>query len=62
MRLRWEEHLSSFVRERQQGFLRGRSILKDLLEVETVMMLRSLQDDNAAAAFLDFLSLVIEKF
>ena len=44
MRLRWEEHLREFVRERQQGFLRGRSILKDLLEVESAMMLRSLRD------------------
>ena len=54
MRLRWEEHLCEFVRERHQGFLRGRSILKDLLEVESAMMLRSLQDDSAAAVFLDF--------
>ena len=54
MRLRWEEHLCEFVRERQQGFLRSLSTLKGLLEVESAMMLRSLQDDSAAAVFLDF--------
>ena len=54
MRWRWEEHFGAYVRDRQQGFLRGRSILKDLVEVETVMMLRSLNDDNSAAVFLDF--------
>jgi len=56
MRLRWEEHINLFVKERQQGFLKGRSLIKDLLEVESAMILRSVDDPDAAAVFLDFAS------
>ena len=54
MRARWEEHLKLYVRERQQGFLKGRSMIKNLLEVETAMLLTALEDDKGAAIFLDF--------
>ena len=54
MRVRWEEHLKLYVRERQQGFLKGRSMIKNLLEVETAMLLTALEGDNGAAIFLDF--------
>ena len=54
MRIRWEEHLRQFVQEHQQGFLEGRSIIKDLVEVENAMILRSLDSADSAAVFLDF--------
>ena len=54
MRMRWEVHADKYVRERQQGFLKGRSILRNLVDVENAMMLRSLQDPDSAEVFLDF--------
>ena len=54
IRMRWEDNLDDFIRQRQQGFLRGRSISRNLVEVDNAMLIRSLQDDNAAAVFLDF--------
>ena len=54
VRKKWETHLGAFVKQRQQGFLRGRSILRNLIEVENAMLLRSAEDADSAAIFLDF--------
>jgi len=54
MRIRWETQLAQYVKERQQGFLRKRSILKNLVEVDTAMMMTALKGDRGAALFLDF--------
>jgi len=51
---RWEIHISRFVSLRQQGFLKGRSILKNLLEVDDAMAFGTLNEEAAAAVFLDF--------
>ena len=53
-RARWEEQLSGYIEERQQGFLKGRSIIRNLLEVDTSMLLTALGGDKGAAIFLDF--------
>ena len=53
-RWRWEAHLDGFVRHRQQGFIRGRSILQNLIQVDAAMAVRSLEDPRSAAIFLDF--------
>ena len=54
MRLRWESILEGYVRERQQGFLPARSILRNLLEIEGTMMHASVTREAGAAVFLDF--------
>lgn len=53
-RYRWEHHLSGFILDRQQGSLRGRSIIQNLLEVDNTMFVRSLLDTDSAAMSLDF--------
>ena len=54
MRMRWEEHLDRFIRERQQGFLKHRSMMRNLLEVDTAMIPSALESEESAAIFLDF--------
>ena len=54
VRSRWEEQLAGFIKQRQQGFLQGRSILRNLLEVENAMLMRAAGDEDSAAIFLDF--------
>ena len=54
VRLRWEALLDRYAKSRQQGFLKGRSILKNLVEVENEMLLSALHDQEGAAIFLDF--------
>ena len=49
VRIRWEEHLKHWIRPRQQGFLRGRSMLANLLELETDMMIKSFNASSGAA-------------
>ncbi len=53
-RWRWEEHFDRFVSGRQQGFIRGRSILKNVAEMDLGMVKAALGGENAAAIFLDF--------
>ena len=53
-RWRWEEHVGKFVKDRQQGFLVQRSILRNLLDMEKAMILCSCKDVDGAALFLDF--------
>ncbi len=54
MRWRWEEHLDKYIGQHQQGFVRLRSILKNIVEMDREMVLAALGDRDAAAIFLDF--------
>ena len=54
MRWRWEENLAHKVKERQHGFLRGRSIFKNLIGIENEMLLKAVEGGESAAVFLDF--------
>ena len=53
-RLRWEAHLSKWILPRQQGFLQGRSIVANLLDVDAASMLTSLRRDTGACLLMDF--------
>ena len=55
-RNRWECHLSHWILPRQQGFLRGRSILTNLLQLDTSSMISSLTQSDGACILLDFAS------
>ena len=55
-RNRWEGHLSAWILPRQQGFLRGRSILTNLLQLDTAAMITSLTQPDGACILLDFAS------
>ena len=54
MRIRWENQFKGFIRERQQGFLKNRSMIRNLLEVDTAMLCSALTHENSATIFLDF--------
>ena len=54
MRIRWEKQLKYFIRDRQQGFLKDRSMIRNLLEVDTAMLCSALTSDKSATIFLDF--------
>ena len=47
-RLAWEPTLDKWILPRQQGFLRGRSILRNLLDVDTATKHTSLMHENGA--------------
>ena len=53
-RIRWEEHLAGWVGNEQQGFLRGRSILKNLIDIDTESMSVSLKSQSGAMVLFDF--------
>ena len=55
-RYAWEATFSSWVLPRQQGFLRGRSILRNLLDVDTAAMHTSLMHEAGACVLFDFSS------
>ena len=54
VRIRWEPHLRHWVKSRQQGFIQGRSILTNLLELEMESMLTALEGNEGACVLLDF--------
>lgn len=55
-RLRWEKILNPWVCPQQQGFLRQRSILKNVLDIEYAAMTTSLSTDQGGIIFFDFAS------
>ena len=55
-RNRWESHLTEWIRPRQQGFLSGRSILNNLIQLDTASMITSLTQPDGACILLDFAS------
>ena len=54
--LRWERNLNPWVSPQQQGFLRRRSILKNILDVEFSAMKTALSSTEGAMIFFDFAS------
>ena len=50
----WEDNVSNFVKHRQQGFLRGRAILRNIVDMDNAMLVKSLEEDDCVAVFLDF--------
>ena len=48
-RFRYESHLADWILPRQQGFLPGRSLLANLLDVEHGSMITSLRSDSGHA-------------
>ena len=55
-RLRWERILNPWVSPQQQGFLRRRSILTNIVDIEAATMTTSLTTDKGAIIFFDFAS------
>ena len=55
-RNRWETHLARWILPRQQGFLPGRSILANLIDVDNSSMITSLHDEDGALMLMDFAS------
>ena len=55
-RSRYELVLSDWIQPRQQGFLPGRSLLANLLDVETASMITSLNTEAGACMLMDFAS------
>jgi hypothetical protein len=53
-RLAWEDNVANFVKHRQQGFLRGRAILRNIVDMDNAMLVKSLEEDDCVAVFLDF--------
>ena len=53
-RLRWETHLQVWILDRQQGFLPGRSIISNLLDLDTAAMETALQYPDGACILFDF--------
>lgn len=53
-RLRWESMLRHWVSDNQQGFIQGRSILANLLSLDTTAMQTALDSPNGAIVLLDF--------
>ena len=55
-RIRWEQHLNKWILPRQQGFLSNRSIIRNLLQLDTASMITSLTQPAGACILLDFAS------
>ena len=55
-RNRWEHHLAKWILPRQQGFLPHRSILRNLIQLDTASMITSLTQPSGACILLDFAS------
>ena len=53
-RIRWEPLLGPTVVRDQRGFIQGRSMLKNIIEVEHAAMCASLQHEDAAIVLFDF--------
>ena len=53
-RLRWEGLLSGWITKNQQGFLNGRSILSNLIGLDTAAMHTALEGPNGAIIIFDF--------
>ena len=52
-RLRWEPHLASWVSPLQRGFLPGRSLLANVVDVETAAITAALTDKEPAILLFD---------
>ena len=54
VRLRWEDLLQNWVSTNQQGFLRGRSILANVISLDTEAIQTALKGPNGAVVLFDF--------
>ena len=54
VRLRLEAILGDVVSQEQQGFLGGRSLLRNVIDVEDAMRIAALRGNSPAAIFFDF--------
>ena len=52
-RLAWEPLLAPLISDDQQGFLQGRSMIRNLVELDYFSMLSSLTSENGAAVLFD---------
>ena len=53
-RHRWEPHLAQWISPAQRGFLPGRSILANVVDIEEAFVLAALQEDESAVFLFDF--------
>ena len=53
-RLKWEPILGAWSSKMQQGFIKGRSIIANLIDVDTEAMTISLKSDRGAIVLFDF--------
>ena len=53
-RLRWEPIFNTWVSNLQRGFLKGRSMLSNVVDVDTEAMTVSLRDEEGALVLFDF--------
>eukprot|EP00959_Pyramimonas_sp_CCMP1952_P405164 8491780-Pyramimonas_sp.AAC.1 len=53
-RIRWEPILGPTITEDQRGFIQGRSMLKNVVELEHAAMCASLDNDDSAIVLFDF--------
>jgi hypothetical protein len=53
-RLRWEPILDKWISQMQQGFLKGRSIISNLIDIDTDSMIISLRTEMGAIVLFDF--------
>ena len=54
MRFRWESILGDWVSPQQQGFLHGRSMLQNVIDIETESMLAALRYESGGLVLFDF--------
>ena len=55
-RLRWEPLIAPAICDDQRGFIQGRSMLRNIIEVEHAAMIASLEERDAAIVLFDFAS------
>ena len=55
-RMKWEKFVRNWVSRHQQGFVRGRSILKDVLDIESAALRVGAEGKKGAILLLDFAS------
>ena len=55
-RLRWEDTINEWISPQQQGFLRSRSILQNLMDIDLASMLTALGKSKGCTILFDFSS------
>ena len=60
-RLRWEPILEPWISSQQQGFLRGRSLLSNVVSIEEAAMSMSLEESHPGLVLFDFASALLSR-
>ena len=55
-RLKWEEFFKKWISQEQQGFVSGRSIIKDILDIERASLKTAAKGENGGIILFDFAS------